>query len=141
MKPKKEAASGPEQALRQIALGFPDTAEGVACEGTAVESATFSSGKKTFLFMRVFDGLYTLRLKLTGSREEAAALSAKEPGRYRIGSQGWATITFREDEDPRLAILEKWIGESHGAVAGQPARAKARTGPRSTRSPGKQKVR
>src|SRR6266852_923892 len=66
------------QTLRTIALRHPDTEEGIACNGTAVESSAFKVRKRTFLFARKVD----LRLKLLESIPEANQLAAKEPDIY-----------------------------------------------------------
>jgi hypothetical protein len=41
--------------LMKIARALPDVTEGVACEGTALESRTFKRGTKAFLFVGTKD--------------------------------------------------------------------------------------
>ncbi len=109
-------------ALRKIALRLPDTEEGVACEGTALEKRTLRAGGKAFLFLGVGDAM----LKLRESLDEAAGLAAKEPGRYRVGANGWVTVKL--DGAP-AGRLEAWIAESRALVAGS-ARSATKPSPR-----------
>ena len=93
--------------LRAAALAFPDVEEGVACEGTALESATFKVKRKTFLFVSEKNA----RLRLKQSASEAEQLAKSEPQRYVIGPQGWAKIFL--GEDPPLELLLRWVEESY----------------------------
>jgi predicted DNA-binding protein (MmcQ/YjbR family) len=95
------------QSLRKSALAFPDVDEGVACEGTPIECATFKVKKKTFLFVNENNA----RLRLKQSASEAQKLAKKEPQRYVIGPQGWAKIFL--GEDPPLDLLLRWLEESY----------------------------
>jgi len=99
-------------ALKTIASRLPDVEEGVACKGTAVESATYKTGGKAFLFL----GASHARFKLRESAGEVARLAAKEPEKYAVGAQGWAKLTLG-DGAPPLARLEKWVRESYRLLA------------------------
>lgn len=101
------------EALRKIALRFPEVEEGIACKGTALECTTFKARKKAFLFISVANA----RVKLQESLAEAAKLAAKEPGRYKVGAHGWAEVKFTNDEPPPLELLERWIDESYRLLA------------------------
>ena len=101
-------------ALRTLALRYPGVEEGVACEGTKLEKRTLKVGKKAFLFLGPADAM----LKLRSSVGEAARLAAKEPDRFKIGANGWATIRFGGEVIP-LALLKKWVDESYRLFAGQ----------------------
>ena len=114
----KTGDGGFERALRPIALALPGAEEGVACAGTALESATFHVKKKTFLFV----GPATLRLKLDASRREAEALAKKEPARFQVGAMGWVTLRYGAGDAPPVALLERWIAESHGVIVGSRAK-------------------
>ncbi len=106
--------------LRKLALRLPDTEEGIACAGTALEKRTIKTRGKAFLFLGVDDAM----VKLCASLAAAVALARNEPDRYQAGKTGWVKVTFGE-EPPPLALLEKWIAESHGLMAGtEPARAR-----------------
>lgn len=118
------------KAVRALALQKPDVVEGVACQGTALESATFGVGKKVFLFVRKVDGVQELRLKLTESQTEARKLASAHPEAYTIGAQGWAKVTFGTNGAVPLALLERWIEESYRAVVTPPRRSKLPPPPR-----------
>jgi hypothetical protein len=98
------------QALRRRALRHPDTSEGVACEGTALEKRTVKAGSKAFLFLGLSDAMF----KLTDSAAEATRLGLK------VGKNGWVSVKL--DGAPPVARLEKWVDESYRAVAGRKAK-------------------
>lgn len=100
-------------ALRDAAIGHPDTTEGVACEGTAVEKRTVKTGGKAFLFLGPADAM----LKLADSLAEAEGLALADPDHYRVGAHGWVTVRFDPDADPPIERLVRWIGESRRTVA------------------------
>ena len=97
--------------LKKIALRHPDTDEGVACEGTALESRTYRAKKKAFLFVRQKDGAFHVRLKLDESKAAAAKLG------HAVGKGGWALVIFAPGEAPKQ--LARWIDESYRIVSGQ----------------------
>jgi hypothetical protein len=107
------------EALRKQALRYADTEEGVACKGTPIEKLTIKAGKKAFLFM----GTSNVILKLRESLATAASLAAKQPGRYKVGANGWVTITFGPQDAPPDDLLAKWVDESYRTLAG-PARTR-----------------
>ena len=108
------------QALRKLALRLPDTDEGVACEGTALERRTVKARNKAFLFLGVSDAM----LKLGESLPEATQLARKNPTSYRVGANGWVKATFGE-AGASLELLAKWIEESHRMVSTGGAAKKA----------------
>jgi YjbR len=124
------------QALGQFALRLPETEEGIACEGTALESRTMKRKGKAYLFLRAID----LRLKLAASVEEAAALAAKEPARYQVGAGGWTLVKLDGATD-RLDVLKRWVEESHSLFGGsKPTSAKPEAAtPKTKKKPGKAK--
>ena len=101
--------------LRAIALALPDVEQGVACVGTALESRTYRTGNKAFLFVSKKDA----RLKL-----EASAAAAKKLG-LKVGANGWLTIPL--DALPPTPIAKRWIRESYEQCAGK-SKAEKRTG-------------
>src|SRR5262245_5592227 len=105
------------QALRRAGWRHPGAEEGIACEGTALESVTVRAKNKAFLFVRATEA----RLKLRESRAKATALAAKDPARYGIGANGWVLIRFGDGRSPQLPLMERWIGESYRAVVGEAA--------------------
>jgi hypothetical protein len=115
------------QALLKYALTLPETEEGIACEGTAVESHTVKTKKKAFLFIRASDA----RLKLATSLPEATALAAKEPERYSVGAHGWVLIKLDGSAAYPLDVLKRWVKESHALFGGSDGvAAKSRTASR-----------
>jgi hypothetical protein len=117
------AAKGPMQALRKAALRYPGTEEGVACEGTPIESRTVKARNKAFLFLTVGHA----RLKLRESLPEATKLAQKKPDQLQVGAGGWVKATLSADGSTPLDVLERWIGESYRLMAGPPVVAGGKT--------------
>jgi hypothetical protein len=113
MTQKKILSTEFRQAMRAMALRYPEAEEGIACKGTALECSAFKAQNKTFLFM----GTAELTLNLQGSLPEADGLAAKEPSRYSAAPIGWVTVRFSPDGSPPLELLEKWIDESYRLLA------------------------
>lgn len=105
------------QVLRMVALSYPQAELGVACQGTALESSTVKARDKAFLFMSGIGPSYTVRLKLCQSQTEAMQLAANEPGRYKLGTHGWTTISFSDSAPPPIELMKRWIDESYRAIA------------------------
>jgi hypothetical protein len=114
MKPVEDTAmiSPRVQALRRIALAYPDTQEGTSCTKRA-----FKVRNKSFLFVGSNDRGYNVMVKLGGSLPEAAALAETQPTQYKLGLHGWTTVTFRHDQSPPAGLLERWIDESYRLLA------------------------
>jgi hypothetical protein len=96
------------QALRRIAMRFPETQEGVVCQ-----KAAFKAGNKAFFFMGMDDTSYNTMVKLRESLPEATKLAAKDPERYGVGAHGWVSATFAHSESPAGGLFERWIEESY----------------------------
>jgi hypothetical protein len=107
-------ANGPGtlKKLAAIAVRLPDAEQGVACEGTVVESSTMKVNGKAFLFLRQSQAM----LKLGKSLAEAAAIGESEPEAVRAGAGGWVKVMF-EDGPPPMPRMERWIRESYGLFA------------------------
>jgi hypothetical protein len=101
------------QALVDCALGLPDTEEGIACAGTAIESHTVKTKKKAFLFVRSTEA----RLKLAASLREAGRFATEEPTRYSVGANGWVLIRFEGPADYPVDVLKRWVQESYSLFA------------------------
>ncbi len=112
-------------ALRKLAFRYPDVVEDVACKGTALETACFDVAKKSFLFIGLRNGEYTLRFKLSDSIAEIARLAELEPKRFDTGAGGWSKFVLGEDEAPPLELLAKWIDESHGLISASSKKPRA----------------
>jgi hypothetical protein len=123
---QRSALSRTVQALRELALRYPEAQEGIACAGTSAERRTVTARNKAFLFL----GVDNVMLKLRESLAEAASLAAEEPSRYKVGAHGWVTASLSEDGAPPLSLLEKWVDESYRLVAN-----KQREAPSPTRKP------
>ena len=102
--------------LRTFALSFPETAESHPWGETAIKVKG-----KTFLFMRSYDALLSLSVKLPHSREFALDRDFAQPTRYGLGSKGWVSAKFegkgKKAEKPPVDLLEAWIEESYRAIA------------------------
>jgi hypothetical protein len=108
------SAQEPMQALRRAALRYPGTEEGVACEGTPIESRTVKARNKAFLFLTVGHA----RLKLRESLPEATKLAQKRPDEIQVGSGGWVKASLSAGGSTPIEVLERWIGESYRLMAG-----------------------
>jgi hypothetical protein len=113
MKRPPHPADAPHEALRRVALRYPEAEEGVACEGTAAQKRTIKARGKAFLFLGVTEAM----LKLRESLAEATDLAAEEPNRYRVGAHGWITITLGDARSPMLERLLRWVDESYRLLA------------------------
>jgi hypothetical protein len=111
------------QALRRAALRYPGTEEGVACEGTPVESRTVKARNKAFVFLTIGHA----RLKLRDSLPEATKLAQKRPDQLQVGSGGWVKATLSADGSTPIDVLERWIGESYRLMAGLSVAAGGKT--------------
>jgi hypothetical protein len=104
------------RALQDAALRHPGVEKGVACAGTALESTTFRTRGKAFLFLRRADA----RLKLQQSLPAAIRMAAEDPDRYQAGANGWVMIRWGGDGAPPVKVLVRWIDESRRVVSGEP---------------------
>lgn len=102
--------------LLNAALALPETEEGIACAGTALEKRTIKVRKKAFLFLSAKDAM----LKLSESLPVAEDLAAAEPERYKVGAHGWTTITFGDGKSLPSAQHVKWVKESYSLFAPKP---------------------
>ncbi len=102
------------QALRRMALQYPEADEGTACTKSA-----FKARNKSFLFVGWDDTSYNVMLKLGDSLAEAARLAASEPERYKVGATGWVTATLAHDDSPPQGLFERWIDESYRLLVHQ----------------------
>jgi hypothetical protein len=91
--------------LDRIALALPDVEQGIACAGTSLESRTYQTRKKAFLFVAKKQA----RLKLGASVEQAEKMG------FAAGANGWVTLPL--DALPSASIAKRWIAESHALVS------------------------
>lgn len=106
----------------RIAKKLSGVDEGIACEGTVLESRTFKVNQKAFLFLNAKDA----RLKLGPSVAEANQFAAAHPGQCVVGAGGWVKLSIAAP--PPAAVLTRWIAESWNLVSGAKPAAKARSG-------------
>ena len=121
--------------LLQYALSLPETEDGIACAGTALESITVKTKKKAFLFLRETEA----RLKLADSLKEAADMAAKEPARYSVGAHGWVLIRLEGPAAYPIEVLKRWVHESYSLCGSSnvPATKAKPPNPKLKRKPGK----
>jgi hypothetical protein len=55
---------------------------------------------------------------LKASTPEARKLAAQYPARFEVGTTGWATARFTEEEPLPERLSSEWLTESYGATAG-----------------------
>jgi hypothetical protein len=116
MATKTSAAS-----LRKAALELADVTEGVACEGTVLESRTVKVGNKAFAFIREKEA----RLKLSDSLDEAKRHATQHPDDCEVGATGWVKCSVGAATSPSAAVMKRWLKESH-ALMSAPAKKKRR---------------
>jgi YjbR protein len=109
---RQSQASKPLHSLRSLALQLPETEEGIACAGTALERRTIKVRKKAFTFI----GSSDLMLKLDQSLAEATRLASANPN-ITVGAHGWVTVKFGAGESPPLSCLSTWLEESYRLFA------------------------
>ena len=108
--------------LRSIAAKLPDVEEGIACAGTSLEKRTLKVRGKAFLFLGASDA----KFKLQDSLEAAAQFAEENPDSCKVGGSGWIDLKFGDDrKTPPIAVLKKWIVESHGLFAGSSKRSRS----------------
>jgi hypothetical protein len=99
-------------ALRSLALKFPETEESVVCNKSA-----FKAGGKGFLFIGSDDATYNVMVKLGVSLPEATKLQSKDPAMCKVGAHGWVTVTLPLDQAAPANLFERWVHESFQLVA------------------------
>ena len=110
-KPTRNAAKA-EEALRKIALSYPETYEEFPWGERAVKV-----NKKVFLFMRADATGIGLSTKLPHSGLNALLLPFAEPTHYGLGKSGWVSASFGPEQEVPVDMLAEWIDESYRAVA------------------------
>ena len=97
----------------RIAKRLPAVEEGIACEGTALESRTFRANTKAFLFLNATHA----RLKLGPSVAEANTFAAAHPERCVVGAGGWVKLSIAAP--PPRAVITRWVAESRALMSGE----------------------
>lgn len=112
MRSERNAARGPDKALRRYALAFPG-----AYEDYPWGERVAKVGKKVFVFFGSGGGGLSLSVKLPTSSRVALMLPFTTPTGYGLGKSGWVTARFEPGDDPPIEMLQEWIEESYRAVA------------------------
>src|SRR5690242_6675042 len=98
--------------LRARGLALPEAVE----EHPWGHSALKVRGK-SFVFLNLEEGRFSLSTKLPVSRDFALVFDFTEPTGYGLGRAGWVTSAFAPGDEMDLDLLERWIVESYRAVA------------------------
>ena len=101
-----------EAALREFALGFPETYEEFPWGSRAIKVR-----KKIFCTMHAHEDGLSMSFKLPHSGHEALLLPFTEPTHYGMGKHGWVTAHFGPNDSPPVPILRDWIEESFRTIA------------------------
>lgn len=107
----------PTLAICKKASTYPNVDEGTSCSQKA-----FKVGKKAFLYIGEQGGRYKAMFKVKDSIPEAQKLAKANPDDYQIGSIGWLTARFSDENPLPKKLWEKWLDESYQLMA--PAKAK-----------------
>jgi hypothetical protein len=108
MTSRTSKAATPAEAIRRVALQYPEAEQGTTCN-----KQSFKARKKAFLFLGRDAISFNVMLKLGESLAEAGKLAAQDPTIYRVGAHGWVSATFPHGQTPPPGLLERWIDESY----------------------------
>ncbi len=98
--------------LRAFGLTFPESVEEFPWGHSAIKVRG-----KTFAWLDLTDGRFSLTVKLPVSRDFAEMFDFAEPAGYGLGRSGWITCRFPPGESADMDLLRRWITESYRAVA------------------------
>ena len=99
-------------ALRACGRAFPEVEEDHPWGHTALKVRG-----KTFVWLDVTEGAFSLTVKLPVSRDFAEMFDFAAPAGYGLGRSGWITCRFAPGEAPDLDLMKRWLAESYRAVA------------------------
>lgn len=102
----------PAAALRKFALAYPEATEAMPWGHHA-----FKVKGKSFLFMSVNDGEFSMSAKLPSSGGVVLSLPYASPTEYGLGKSGWVTARFARGKAIPLDDLKLWVDESYRAIA------------------------
>lgn len=113
MAKKKVTAESVHEAIREVALGYPEATEDHPWGETAIKV-----NGKVFLFLGMSEEKkVSFSVKLPSSRDIAIDLPFTEPTHYGLGKHGWVTAKLDDLSDAPLDLIKAWIDESYRAVA------------------------
>jgi predicted DNA-binding protein (MmcQ/YjbR family) len=124
-----------ETALRQHALGFPESHEDFPWGERAIKVKG-----KVFVFMYAEPKKMHFTVKLPHSREFALMFPFAAPSGYGLGKSGWITARLTAGASAPLSLLKSWIDESYRAVAPKALVARLGDGSPPPRPPAKRRT-
>src|ERR1051326_5640242 len=101
--------------MLEAALRLEGVEQGIACEGTAVESRTVKTNGRAFLFLSPKKAYFKLGPSYPEAQEAAKAGEAVRPG-----AGGWTSLMWDAPCPVSPAVLRRWVKESHDLVAAGP---------------------
>lgn len=99
-------------AIRQAARGYAEVVEGKSCS-----QSSFKRKNKAFLYIGEQGGRHKVMFRLSESMNEAKELADLHPQDFQIGSNGWVTARFSDDEPMRKRVWKRWLDESYSLTA------------------------
>ena len=109
----RETSDGILDALRAFGLGLP----GAHSKSPWPEHDDLAVNDKTFAYLPVAGGKFTLSCKLPYTGYEALNLPFAKPTAYGLGKSGWVSFAPAESEIPSIEQLKEWVEESYRAQA------------------------
>ncbi len=106
----------PTLAIREAAASFDDVVTGTSCN-----QSSFKTKRGSYLFIGPgAKGVgYKAMFKLKDSWAQAEALATAQPDRFEVGSTGWVTTRFSEEEPLAQSVWEAWLHESYMITQGK----------------------
>lgn len=108
----------PWDVMLAAALRHNDVEEGIACEGTALESRTIKVNGRAFLFLSPKKAYFKLGPSYAGAQEAAKDSEAVKPG-----GAGWTSLMWDAPSPVSDATLRRWVDESHALIQAGPKSA------------------
>lgn len=106
----------PTLEIREAAAGFDNVVSGTSCN-----QSSFKTRKGSFLFIGPGPkGVgYKAMFKLMHSKDQAQKLADEQPKRFEVGSTGWITARFTDEEPLPESIWSVWLQESYDITEGK----------------------
>ena len=100
----------PTLPIREKAASFENVITGTSCN-----QSSFKTKRGSFLFIGPgARGIgYKAMFKLRDSIAQAQGLAAEKPKSFEVGSTGWVTARFTQENPLPKSIWEAWIEESY----------------------------
>lgn len=100
----------PTLAIREAAAEFPEVVAGTSCN-----QSSFKTKKGSYLFIGPgAKGIgYKAMFKLKASMTQALDLAHSKPNQFEVGSTGWVTARFTDEEPLAKSLWEVWLQESY----------------------------